>query len=322
MTSYLVADIGGTNARFALAQQHQNGYRLSQLKVFAGVDYPTLTAALEAYSASLDSPLPDHACIAIAGPVAGDKVSLSNMHWEFSISDLQKHFDFKQLQVINDFSAQACSMLLLQTEDLITIKSGQAIDGAAKVILGPGTGLGVAALVPTAQGSYPLASEAGNMPFAPSNAIEAEILQTLWREQAHVSIETLLSGRGLVTIYNALASIQKQPPQAFSPAQVSNNAIDNSEPLCRQALTIFCGILGSAAGSFALAFAGKGGIYLTGGILPRMVDFLRQSEFSQRFCQQGTMSGYVEDIPVYLITHPQPGLMGAAAWLELKASTE
>jgi glucokinase len=320
MRTYLVGDIGGTNARYALASQNNNGHTISQPKTLACEDYHSLDETLDAYCASLETPLPERACIAIAGPVASDQVSIDNLNWSFSINALSKKYQFIELDVINDFTAQACSIIHLPAEYLSTIKPGQAITGAIRVIVGPGTGLGVSALMPSGDSCYPLASEAGNMPFAPGNIIEAEILQRLWQEHKHVSLETLISGQGLVTTYKTLANIYKQPARDFSPAQVSRYGLNDSQSLCRQALSVFCALLGSAAGSFALAFSGKGGVYLTGGILPRIEDFLRNSEFTQRFCQQGVMSYYVEDIPVYLIKHPQPGLIGATAWLQLNTN--
>lgn len=329
---WIVADIGGTNARFSLVtdRDEQTGaYTLSQQQDFATADFATFEACFDAYLSAIGSELegsrPEYACIAIAGPVNGDKVKFTNVNWHFSISEVQQHFALKRFEVLNDFAALACSVTHLDAEDCIEVRPGQALEKTAKAIIGPGTGLGVAALVHGGQGWAPLASEGGHRGFAPQTEREIGVLNVLQAERGYVCAENLLSGAGLVNIYSALAQLDGKPCGELHPSEITERVLSADAAhlnekvdaeLARETLEVFCAVLGSVVGDTALTYGAKGGVYLGGGILPRMPKLLLNSEFLARFENKGVMSHYLQDIPIQLIVHKNPALIGAAAWLE------
>jgi len=329
---WIVADIGGTNARFSLVtdrDENTGAYTLSQQRDFATADFTTFEACFDAYLAAIGSELerqrPEYACIAIAGPVNGDKVKFTNVNWHFSISEVQQHFALKRFDVLNDFAALACSVTHLGVDDCIEVRPGRALEKTAKAIIGPGTGLGVAALVHGPHGWAPLASEGGHRGFAPQTEREMAILGMLQAERGYVCAENLLSGAGLVNIYQALAQLDNKPCGEIQPSDITERVFNADAEalvekvdaqLARETLEIFCAVLGSVVGDTALTYGAKGGVYLGGGILPRMPEFLLNSDFLARFENKGVMSHYLQDIPVQLIVHKNPALIGAAAWLE------
>jgi len=315
----VVADIGGTNARFALVTEEKadsGEFVIVDQKNYDCATFETFELLLQTYFDSLDTIRPRHVCVALAGPVDGDEFKMTNLNRRFSRSGVKAYFDLENFEVINDFAAQACSVTHLQPRDLIQVKQGEARPLAAKAIIGPGTGLGVASLIYNGSIWQPQAGEGGHANFAPSNLQEISLLQALMQEFEHVSLETLLCGRGLVTLYRTLCSMQNKVPEDYEPAQVSELGASNKDELCRESLALFCRILGSAAGNLALTCGAKGGVYLAGGILPRIKDFLLDSGFAQSFQSKGVMSPYVEGIPVFLMVNDSPALIGAAAWLE------
>ncbi len=314
----IVADIGGTNARFATVTDANAGtgeFVIEKQKTFECASYESFELLLAAYYDYLGGLRPEHVCVALAGPVDGDKFKMTNLKWCFSRAGVKSEFNLKNFEVINDFAAQACSVTHLQTQDLLEVKAGSESPLNCKAILGPGTGLGVASLVHTGSIWRPQPGEGGHANFAPTNAQEIELLQILMRDFSPVSLETLLCGRGLVHIYRALCEIRGVPAQTFEPHQVSELGLSGDDEICRDSLSQFCRVLGSAAGNVALTLGAKGGVYLAGGILPRMTEFLLSSEFVAAFKEKGIMSSYMESIPVFLMMHPHPALIGAAAWL-------
>ncbi len=315
----IVADIGGTNARFGLvtdAKPDCGEYIIVQQKNFDCASFDSFEELLEAYFLFLGDIKPEHVCVALAGPVEGDQFKMTNLNWSFSRSGVKAHFKLENFEVINDFAAQACSVTHLQPSDLLLVKEGSGNGLSNKAIIGPGTGLGVATLAHNGSIWQPQAGEGGHANFAPSTSQELALLQALMEEHAHVSLETLLCGKGLVTIYKALCKIHGQTPESFEPHHISEYGASNKNDLCRESLSLFCRALGVAAGNLALTCGAKGGVYLAGGILPRIKDFLLNSDFCDGFQGKGIMSSFVENIPVYLMTHEHPALIGAAAWLE------
>lgn len=325
MYPILVADIGGTNARYALATGKtisQQEFVLEHQRTFATSDFASVADSLHAYLSSLprDNRKPRSACMALAGPIGSGIVKMTNLNWFFDRAELREQFDFERVELINDFAAQACAIPCLSESHRISIKEGNADNSAPKVIMGPGTGLGVANLVPSASGWIPITGEAGHTSFTPGNALETDVLNFIWRQQAsenrpqHLSTENLLSGPGLVTLYRALAEIEGISADNLQPNEITENIANDA--LCKKTVDIFCSALGGLAGDLALITGAKGGVFLAGGILPKIKTSLDESSFISRFSNKGLMTDYMQSIPIDLVTHPHAALVGAAAWQE------
>ena len=310
----LLGDIGATNARFALADAAGKPERV---RVLACDEHAGLAAAIAAYLAEEGlAPPPQEAALAVASPVTGDAVTLTNHPWSFSIAGLKRDLGLVRLVVINDFTANALAVPRLRPEDRQPVGGGAAAEGAPIGVLGPGTGLGVSGLVPTPQGFVALASEGGHATLAPADAREGAVLDRLRQRFDHVSAERVLSGQGLVTLYTTLAEIAGVPARPFTPAQIADRAIGESEPLVRDALAMFCAMLGTVAGDLALTLGARGGVYIAGGIVPRLGARFAESAFRQRFEAKGRMRPYLAAIPTYVVTHPIPAFIGLLALLE------
>ncbi|MEH6648890.1 MAG: glucokinase [Motiliproteus sp.] len=310
----LVADIGGTNARFALVDQGQ--LRPRQALTLKVDDYPTIESAIREYlriSSCIEAPT--QICIAIACPVALDQITMTNSGWSFSKDELRKSLALERLEVINDYAAQAYAIPHLHADELFQVGVGEGLSGQPLALLGPGTGLGVGGLVSPDTDPVAVVTEGGHVDFAPANELEIEILRYLWQQHSHVSVERLLSGMGLTNLHQAIATIQDQSVAELTPAQISYAALEQGDPLCLAVLNSFCSILGSVAGNTALTMGAQGGVYITGGIIPRMLSFFAASEFRARFEAKGRFHGYTEAIPTYVVTAEQPGLLGSAAVL-------
>ncbi len=317
MYPFLVADIGGTNARFAIiSEKTEMGYEIDHLKVLPGVNYSTFSEAISAYLDRIPDIKPVSACIAIAGPVGGDHFKMTNLSWSFSKKALQSEFGFEHLEVINDYTAVAAATSGLKEKDLISVKPGLQLEKASKACLGPGTGLGVAGLVYAGGTWTPVPGEGGHVNLAPTNSFENDIIGVGLSRFGHVSAETFISGPGLVNLYSTICEVLGVQANRYEPKDITGKALDNTDQNCVKTLSTFCGFLGSFCGNLALTYGAKGGVYLTGGILPRIKDFLIQSEFTERFCSKGIMSHFVEDIPVNIINHPETAFLGAAIWLD------
>ncbi len=315
---FLVADIGGTNTRYALVTGYNaetGDYEVNQSRIFLSADYDSFSLSLETYLETIVGDRPKNACLAIAGPVNGDVVELTNLQWQFSINELKKRYGFHTLEVINDFAALAYSLPHLNQASLFSIKPGDVEDFGAKVVVGPGTGLGVAALVHTGSGFHPIGGEGGHVTIAPGTDTELELFKVLKQQQQHISAEDLLSGKGLVNLYRGYAQLRQQEANNYAPDEVTQHALSNNDPLCVEAFNSFLGLLGGYCGDLALIFAARGGVYLGGGILPQIQPHIANSEFLTRFMNKGPMRKLVKEIPVQLITHRQPAFIGAAAWL-------
>jgi len=313
----IVADIGGTNARFALVTGEANGqFVIEQVQILNGADFDTFELAMKAYIDSLEAIKPISACVAIAGPIEGDSVKMTNLNWSFSISAVRERFGFDKFEAINDFAALAVATSALGADDLISVRAGDRDLLGNKAILGPGTGLGVAGLAYNHGQWLPIPSEGGHVNLAPATALECDVIKAAISLHGHVSTETFISGPGLVNLYNALCAVKGEQPRQLEPKQVTGDGLAGSDATCEEALNTFCSILGSFSGNLALTYGAKGGVYLAGGILPRMVDFLKASTFSQRFEEKGVMSPYVQGIPVDICGHKPTAFLGAAAWLK------
>ena len=307
----LIADIGGTNARFALVDGQG---RVGEPMVVRCAEHPGPAEAARAVLAAhgiADRPVRGAFCVAC--PVTGDVVNLTNSAWHFSIEQVRNALGLERLQVINDFTAVALSVRHVGPEHLLKVGGGSAVEGAPIAVLGPGTGLGVSALVPDSSGQWvALATEGGHATLAATDAREDAVLERLRRRFGHVSAERVLAGAGLVNLYEALADLHGVSPLYTAPDAVSQRALDGSDPLCRETLELFFAMLGTVAGNLALTLGARGGVYLAGGILPRMRDAFAQSSFRRRFEDKGRFRDYLAPIPAWLVVHPQPAFAGLA----------
>ncbi|MGW0804483.1 glucokinase [Nonomuraea sp. NPDC002799] len=311
---WLVADIGGTNARFGLVTSP--GARPSNVAVLAGADYATLGDAVTAYLAEHAGGVrPGAACLAVAGPIDGEHYQLTNSPWAGTVRDL--HLPYVRL--LNDFEALAVSLPHLDPGDLVSL-GGPELRHGVKAVLGPGTGLGVGGLVPSRDGWTAVPGEGGHVTVPVVEAREVEIVRVL-RSQGlpHVVAEHLLSGPGLVRLHRALAQVNGVAAPDLNASDIVARLDDS---LCAETVEVFCGLLGGFAGNVALTMGARGGVYLGGGVLPRIVERVRTSNFRARFTSNPDMAHYLGDIGTALIVAAQPALTGAAAWLSQRARTE
>lgn len=308
--SRLLADIGGTNTRIALFDPDNPG--LHFLQTYTNRDFPQLEDVIDTWLESLEVAPPDTCCIAIAAPPAGDRVEMVNMDWSFSRSELVSRFGFSQARWLNDFEANAFSLPYLAEEDRLQIHPGQG-SGDKLATVGPGTGLGGATLEWRSEKPVARACEPGHMGLSPANEREMELFRHLYHEHGEVYTELLVSGPGLQRIYRGLATLQGSTiDRDLEPSRITARALTGEDLLARQAMETFCALLGSACGDFVLANGAYGGLYLAGGIIPQMQESLADSDFHHRFITKGAMADTLNRVPVYAITHPQPGLLGAA----------
>lgn len=306
-----VADVGGTNIRLALIE---NG-SLSHIKKYLCSNYKTINSAIEAYIAEFPDLEFTAGCLGVACPVTGDLVSMTNNHWQFSISQLKTELGLHWLGVINDFTAVAHAVTVLTNQQKEQVGQGQSVDLDNIAVFGPGTGLGVKHLTHTADGWLALDGEGGHVDFAPIDEIDIAIWQFLTDKMGHASAEEVMSGRGLVHIYQAIAKHKNLSAPLDDPADITERALDGSCALSVATLNQFCKILGSFAGNLALNLGTRGGVYIGGGIAPRFTNFIKQSDFRKRFEAKGRFRDYVAGIPTFIITEPDHGLIGAMAYL-------
>jgi glucokinase len=311
--TWLVGDIGATNARFGLVSPQGERLHTRTLPVH---DYPTIFEAITAYVGERGGlPMPRQGAIAIASAITGDRVAMTNHPWSFSISALQVQLGFNRLEVLNDFTALALALPHLKPEDRLIVGGGVAAQGTPLGVLGPGSGLGVSGMIPSGAGWIALAGEGGHATMAPATDRESAVLEHLRRHLDHVSAERVLSGPGLVNLYNALASLDGIPSRGYTAAQITDPDLGAADALCAEATSLFCGMLGTMAGNLALTLGARGGIYIGGGIVPRLGERFAQSPFRARFEAKGRFSDYLAAIPTFVVTHPLPAFIGCAAVL-------
>lgn len=314
----LVADIGGTNARFALATIGAADIALSDWQTFRAEDFETIRDAAAAYLESV-APKPKRACFAAAGPIIDNEVDFTNSHWILRGGEIAAALAFDDFLIVNDFYALAAGIAHLPASALIEVKPGDPIVDAPRLVIGPGTGLGQALIVPTMTGDRIIATEGGHVSYAPRTELETEIKRFIAREHPRVSVERLLSGRGLVNIHRALCAIEGAQRISLQANEITAAAVSGAYPIAVKAVDMFCGILGRVAGDAVLSTGARGGVILGGGILPKIRDIFLKSEFVVRFSEKGRMSDYVAAVPVRLIVEDGAALYGAAASLGKKA---
>lgn len=320
----LVGDIGGTNARFAIADIDE--LAISDFAVFRCDMFGSLQEAVSAYLDSVPQ-RPAMAAFAIAGPLAGavagpmagqvadEPIRLTNRPWTFTANELKAACGVQHLHLVNDFEALALSLPSLTGHDLHRICGGTPVDRATKVVVGPGTGLGVGALVDSPGGWVSVGGEGGHVSFGAQTAAELRIVEHVGRGGEHVSAERLISGSGIARIYKALAGIGGEEAGLDSPAEIVEHALAHDDPLAEQALGYFVKWLGRYAGDLALIHGARGGVYIGGGVAPRILDALAGDAFATAFRSKGRLSAYLEPIPVYVIKAADAGLRGAAVAL-------
>lgn len=310
----LIGDIGGTNARFALADSTRPAFR--EERTLATADFDTAESAVARYLEDVGAPSPDVICLAVAGPVTGRRVRFTNSHWELDGDELAARFSTRHLRLLNDFQAIAYSIPLLQEADIVAaglLRGRDLTRGDFTVgIVGPGTGLGAAALLRRDGRLIPLAGEGGHMGFAPETKLQMDVLNALRERFDRVSDERLVSGPGLENLYQVLCKLHGDVPARLPAADIFDRAVTNSDARAAEALQLFFEVLGQVAGNLALAFGAMDGIYIGGGIVKRRPDLLANSAFRAGFERKGRYRSLMEQIPTQVIMHPQPGLLGAS----------
>ncbi len=311
----IVADIGGTNARFACV--HWDDFTLNQVAVYPCSNFSSLESAIRCYQREHDLLDIKHMAVAVASLVSDDVVTMTNLSWQFSMKALKNRLDLVELHVLNDFVAQAMSLPFLSKQEKIQLGSGDVETRCNQVVLGPGTGLGVAYLVHTEYGMMPVASEGGHIEWAPQTEQEWFIKQFLARQYTHVSVERLLSGPGLENLYQALAAYRGESVVFLSAAEITDQALTASCPLAEATVQQFLASLGSFAADCAFSLNTLGGVYLTGGIVPKLLPLMESSAFRTRFETKGRHSSFKQHlVPTWVLTVPWPGLVGAARYLK------
>jgi glucokinase len=306
----LVADIGGTHARFGLLEP--GAARPSRERVLACADFPGPAAAIRSYLVLEGEPVVREAALAVAGPVTQDRVDFMNRAWSFSIETTRVSLGLDRLVVVNDFTALALALPVLEPDERRQVGGGAPVPDMPIALLGAGTGLGVSGLLPSPTGWIPIAGEGGHTAFSPANAREAAVLVRLWERFDHVSTERLVQGAGFVLLYETLCALDGATPRELRPEDVTRDALAGTDAHCVETLDMFCGILGSAAANLAVTLGARGGVYVGGGIVPALGAAFDRSSFRARFEAKGRYRDYVSAMPTYVITATHPGLRGVA----------
>ena len=309
----LVADIGGTNARFALTAG--GDAELIEPRSLPVADFTGLVDAARASLEAVALGEPDRAAISVALPVTGDHLEMTNHSWSFSVSETRRALCLDYLKLLNDYTALALALPALPASQCLQIGPGKSLAGHPRAVLGPGTGLGVSGVVLAGDHWVPLESEGGHVSDGALNSREREVIDVMREKLDHVSAESLASGRGLASIYEALTRIETGTGERLGPGQVSGLALANQPGLAAEAVSIFCEVLGTVAGNLALTLGARGGVYIGGGIVRRIIDLFKSSNFRQRFERHGRFTAYLREIPTYVIDTDYPALTGAAVAL-------
>jgi len=311
----LLADVGGTNARFGVLE----GSRVGMIAHLAVSDYATFHAALDAYLGELADAGAMHAAIvAVAGAIQNGRCVLTNSNWVIDAAELRASYGMSVARLVNDFEAVAWSLPRISADSLLQIGGGQHAAGAPLVAVGPGTGLGVAINIPHAGGHVVLAGEGGHVTMASATPREDAVIARLRQHFGHVSAERLVSGSGLQNLYQALAAIDRLDLPPRSAAEISRDGQDGTCATSREAIAMFCAMLGAFAGNLALTAGAKGGIFVAGGILRRMPDYFAASAFRERFEDKGRFHDYLASIPTYLVLEDDVAFLGLRTLAEVE----
>ncbi|MBC7958045.1 MAG: glucokinase, partial [Cytophagales bacterium] len=308
----LLADIGATYARFCIERERGVFERIAVLPC---ADYGDFVSVVRAYLKSVPDVLPKHAAMAIAYPIDGDAVRMTNRDWAFSIQEVQQQLGLSTLLVVNNFTALAMSLPNVGPEGRVQVGRGAPTSDGVIGLLGPGTGLGVSALIPANDRWVTLATEGGHTSFAPIDERELRVLRHVWKTMSHVSAERLVSGPGIQLIYEALREGVAGAAADLSTAEIVQRAQQNSDAVCVDTIDCFCAMLGTVASNLALTLGATGGIFVGGGIVPRLGDLFLRSSFRQRFEDKGRFSAYVARIPTYVLTADNLAFQGVSSLL-------
>ena len=312
--SLLIGDIGGTNARFALANADETGF--SRAETLACADYETSDQAIRAYLDSVGADAPVALCLAAAGPIVDQSVRFTNNHWSLDAADLRERFDTERVRLLNDFEAIAYSIPFIGENDMLPVglseKHNLDRDEFTIGILGPGTGLGTGGLCRRDGALYPVVGEGGHVGFAPETSLQLDVLIALRERFDRVSVERLVSGPGLENIYWALTRVHGEGNVAPPAAEIFANSQSAEHPRAIEAVQLFFESLGQIAGNLALILGATDGIYIAGGIARRYPAILGSSRFRSSFEAKGRHRTWMESVPTFLVTYPEPGLLGAA----------
>lgn len=310
----LLGDIGGTNARFAM--QRSRGAPVSEPQALPCRDFSGPAAAIQHYLKSNGLDQPRWAGLAIATAISDDTLAMTNNGWKFSISGTRDELALTHLHMINDFTALALAIPELAAEELTQIGTGKAEAGKAIGLLGPGTGLGVSGLIASAQGYIAIEGEGGHLTLPAFDAREERLIALARKRFAHVSAERLLSGPGMMMLYEVIAESHGVASEQLQAEEISRHGVAGTCPVCRETIDTFCAMLGTVAADVALLLGARGGVYIGGGIIPKLGAYFAGSPFRARFEEKGRFSSYLAKIPTLVIHAPWPGLIGAAVALD------
>ncbi len=308
----LIGDIGGTNARFSILRD-----AFAEPKTFAIVqtsDYETIDDAIQASVLDKTSVQPKTAVLAVAGPIDGDAIELTNCPWVVRPPSMLSGLGLDDIILMNDFEAQALAISSLSEASRTKIGGGDPIEGASRAVLGPGTGLGVAGLIRARNMWIPVAGEGGHMDLGPRTDRDVAIWQHLDRIEGRVSAEQVLCGRGLVNLYRAIAKVEGAEAVHTTPAQITDGAVHHKDVLSEEAVDLFATYIGRFAGDIALLFMARGGVFIGGGIFQRLIPILKQAKLREAFEDKAPHRDLLEEIPLYVVTEQLAALAGLATF--------
>jgi glucokinase len=318
---HLVADIGGTNARYGVICAESGN--LDQVCLHSVAQYPNFHDSLSHFLTEIRAHAtyamnPTHTCLGVASVPDTEEILFTNSSWRFTRRSVQDLLNDTHLSVINDFTAVGYAIPHLQPSDYIEIGGHGIKSHKPAIVMGPGTGLGVASIIPSNHGNpFVVGGEGGHVDFAPVTPLEISVLEELQKRFERVSIERVLSGAGIVNLYHAIALIKGRQTQFETASEIAESASQGSDSLAASAMNAFFGILGSTAGNLALTLGAQGGVYIAGGITPRYPNLLHNSDFRARFEAKGRYKSYLQPIPLRVITKDHLGLLGAAHYITL-----
>ncbi len=314
----LIGDVGGTNARFAIIVDSNS--ELKEFPIVKTSDFATIEAAIQAAVLDKTSLQPRSAVLAVAGPVDGDEIDLTNCPWVVRPLQMEDALGLIDVTVLNDFEAQALAVVALDEADMEMIGGEPGEEYGSRVVLGPGTGLGVAGLINWKKTWIPVPGEGGHIDVGPRTERETAIWQHLERIEGRISAEQLICGRGLVNIYTAICATEDRAVKFETPAEISAAGLDDSDPAANEALALFVTVLGRVAGDLALVFMSRGGVYLTGGIARQIIPALDTGAFRAAFEDKAPHTALLRAMPVRVVTHPMAALVGLSAYTRMPAS--
>ena len=319
----IVADVGGTNGRFAVVDLPETGVpSVVSKKTYKCASFDSFTGMFREFIAEHNTDDVRSAQIALAGQTTQNEGHITNIGWRIKAEQLAKDTGLQNVVFMNDFAAVASAIPYVGQGGFEVIKEGAKCEMSPISTMGPGTGFGVAQLIPVAGGHKIVPTEGGHIAFAPATQLEQDLLAHLKKGSEHVCVESLLSGRGLVRIHDFLVEYAGSGQAGLGPAEITHEAAVERTPSCVRAVQVFLSVLGGTAGDIALVHGARGGVWIAGGIVPKIYDLVGKSDLVSRFSRKGIMSSYLSDIPINLVTDPDAALIGAAvAWRSAQTPT-